>query len=162
MIGFLSHRLLIGSVAAFLILGVWSYSVWQFNHQQAEITQNTHRVVVIERRIGARGQKGEPGVGKRGPPGFHGPPGLPGPEGGRGPTGARGAPGQRGKAGPAGIPGPRGPKGPGPQGPQGAQGPQGVPGPACPAGYRIVQVTNITLLLKLVGPGFTAAVICAK
>jgi hypothetical protein len=29
-------------------------------------------------------------------------------------------------------------------------------------GYRPVAVTNIVLLLKLIGPGFVGAVICAK
>ena len=166
--GLSGKRLVVGSLAAVLILGVWGYSVWQFNHQQAEITRNTKRVVVIERRIGKRGPKGEAGVGKRGPQGSpgragvqgqRGEPGRPGTRGQTGRRGAQGQPGVRGEPGQQGLRGEQGPPGPGPQGPPG---PQGAPGPTCPAGYHIVAVTNIVLLLKLIGPGFTGAVICAR
>ncbi len=160
--GLSGKRLVVGCIAGSLILGVWGYSVWQFNHQQREITQNTHRVVVIERRLGPRGPKGRPGVGKRGPPGARGAQGPSGAQGGRGPTGARGAAGPTGRRGESGRRGARGPKGPGPQGPPGPQGAQGAPGPTCPVGYHSVQVLNIGLLVRLLGVPVTAAVICAK
>ncbi len=149
--GLSGKRLILGSIAAILILGVWGYSVWEFNHQQDEIHYNTRRIYVIEKRLGPRGRtgaRGKPGLGARGPRGLRGERGLPGLTGPRGPRGPRGV---------RGLPGPKGP-----EGEPGHPGGQGAPGPACPVGYHSVQVLNIGLLVRLLGVPVTDAVICAK
>ncbi len=167
----MSPRLAWAALIAFLVAGfsLWGaslYITWQQHHTLTHReTVVEHKVKVIERRLGPRGPRGRTGVGVRGPTGLRGPPG---PEGAAGPRGARGPigrAGSRGAQGAIGERGPQGPKGPGPQGPPGpagAQGPPGVPGPVCPTGYRPVAVVNIVLLLRLLGEGYTAAVICAK
>ncbi len=152
-------------VAGFALWGTSLYITWQ---QQHTIQVNTHHIRVIERRLGPRGRTGPRGVGVRGPqgppgsPGRAGAAGAPGARGPLGPHGHRGAVGKQGAPGPMGPQGPKGPGPPGPQGPKGDTGATGPPGPVCPVGYHIVQVQNLTLLIRLLGVEVTASVICAK
>ncbi len=170
----MTRKLAWAALAAFLVAGfaLWGaslYITYQQHHTIRVVTRHErvvdHKIKVIEKRLGPRGKTGPRGVGIRGPQGRPGAPGVRGARGARGPIGQAG---HAGAQGPIGERGPQGPKGPGPAGPAGPQGPpgalgsQGPPGPICPPGYRPVEVVNIVLLVKLIGPGFTAAVICAK